>query len=61
MIGVFGSQNALILDYALREQGSYNPNVVRAAPTATQVAQFAGTGIARRLAHCSMSTTSMSI
>jgi outer membrane receptor protein involved in Fe transport len=45
LIGVFGPSNALILDYALRELGSSNPNVVRAAPTVTQVAQFAGTGL----------------
>jgi len=46
LIGVFGQANALILDYADRMQGTTNPNVVRAAPTSTQVAQFAGTGIA---------------
>jgi hypothetical protein len=46
IVGVFGSQNALILDYADRLQGKTNPNVVRAAPTASDIAQFAGTGIA---------------
>ena len=46
IVGVFGSQNALILDYADRLQGTANPNVVRAAPTASDIAQFAGTGIA---------------
>jgi outer membrane receptor protein involved in Fe transport len=46
LIGVFGQANALVLDYLDRMQGSSNPNVVRAAPTATQIAQFAGTGIA---------------
>lgn len=46
LIGVFGQANAMVLDYLLRMQGSSNPNVVRAAPTATQVTQFAGTGIA---------------
>jgi outer membrane receptor protein involved in Fe transport len=46
LIGVFGQANALVLDYADRLQGTTNPNVVRAAPTATQIAQFAGTGIA---------------
>lgn len=46
IIGVFGSQNALIQDYADRMQGKSDPNVVRAAPTAADVAEFAGTGIA---------------
>ncbi len=46
IVGVFGSQNALILDYADRLQGKTNPNVVRAAPTASDIAQFVGTGIA---------------
>jgi iron complex outermembrane receptor protein len=46
IVGVLGSQDALILDYLLRENGSSNPNVVRAAPTADDVAEFAGTGLA---------------
>ena len=46
LIGVFGQANALILDYVDRMQGSSDPNVVRAAPTVTQINQFAGTGIA---------------
>ena len=46
IIGVFGEGNALILDYLLRVQGSSNPNVIRAAPTADDIARFAGTGIA---------------
>jgi outer membrane receptor protein involved in Fe transport len=46
LIGVFGQANALITDYADRMQGTTDPNVVRAAPTVTQIAQFAGTGIA---------------
>jgi len=45
IVGLFGANNAVIEDYLLREQGSSNPNVVRAAPTAEDVAQFAGTGI----------------
>ncbi len=45
LIGVFGEGNALILDYLLRQSGSSNPNVVRAAPTADDVAAFAGTGL----------------
>ena len=46
LIGVFGQANALVQDYADRLQGTTDPNVVRAAPTSTQIAQFAGTGIA---------------
>src|SRR5690606_37949913 len=36
---------ALILDYALRAQGASNPNVVRADPTADDIARFQGTGL----------------
>lgn len=46
IVGVLGSQDALILDYLLREQGLNNPNVVRGAPTADDTAEFAGSGIA---------------
>lgn len=46
LIGVFGEGNALILDYLLRQSGSSNPNVIRAAPTADDNAAFAGTGLA---------------
>ncbi|USQ93894.1 TonB-dependent receptor domain-containing protein [Caulobacter sp. RL271] len=46
LIGVFGEGNALILDYLLRQSGSSNPNVIRAAPTADDQAAFAGTGLA---------------
>ncbi|MEX6634519.1 TonB-dependent receptor plug domain-containing protein [Hyphococcus lacteus] len=45
IVGVFGGGNALALDYLNRLQGSENPDVVRAAPTATDIAQFAGTGL----------------
>ena len=45
IIGVFGNKNALLLDLILRSQGSFNPNVVRSAPTATQIALYNGTGI----------------
>ncbi len=45
LIGVFGEGNALILDYLLRQQGSSNPNVIRATPTADDVAAFLGTGL----------------
>ncbi|CAE6781424.1 TonB-dependent receptor domain-containing protein [Xanthomonas arboricola pv. corylina] len=46
IIGLFGEGNALILDYLLRTQGSSNPNVIRAAPTADDAAAAAGTELA---------------
>ncbi|MFT4246515.1 MAG: TonB-dependent receptor [Pseudomonas sp.] len=46
IIGLFGEGNALILDYLLRTQGSSNPNVIRAEPTADDIAAVAGTGLA---------------
>ncbi|WP_210428324.1 TonB-dependent receptor [Novosphingobium sp. SG707] len=46
IVGVFGEGNALILDYLLRQQGSSNPNVIRLAPTADDVALYANTGLA---------------
>ncbi|WP_297507792.1 TonB-dependent siderophore receptor [uncultured Caulobacter sp.] len=46
IVGLFGEGNALILDYLLRQGGSSNPNVVRAAPTSDDVAAFNGTGLA---------------
>lgn len=47
IIGLFGEGNGLILDYLLRqEQGSSNPNVVRADPNADDIARFQGTGLA---------------
>ncbi|RUN74655.1 TonB-dependent receptor, partial [Sphingomonas sp. TF3] len=46
IVGVYGEGNALISDYLLRLQGSTDPNVVRLAPTADDIALFAGTGIA---------------
>src|SRR5690606_19787158 len=45
MVGLFRGQNALTLDYLLRKNGSFNPNVVRADPTAADVALFAGSGL----------------
>jgi iron complex outermembrane receptor protein len=45
IVGVFGEGNALILDYLLRTQGSSNPNVIRAAATADDIARFNGTGL----------------
>jgi iron complex outermembrane receptor protein len=45
IVGQFGPQNALVLDYLLRLQGSSNPNVVRAAVTADDTPLFAGTSL----------------
>ena len=45
IVGILGNQNALYLDLLQRLQGSFNPNVVRAAPDAGQLALYAGTGI----------------
>jgi iron complex outermembrane recepter protein len=45
-IGAIGSGNELLYDAYLRVvEGSSNPLVVRAAPTAADIAQFAGTGL----------------
>lgn len=45
IVGLLGAQSALALDYLNRVTGTTNPNVVRAAPTADDVALFAGTGL----------------
>ncbi|WP_312138997.1 TonB-dependent receptor domain-containing protein [Brevundimonas sp.] len=45
MVGLFRGQNALTLDYLLRKNGSYNPNVVRGDATAADGRIFAGTGL----------------
>lgn len=41
VIGAFGVQEALALDFLMRRQGGSNPNVVRADPTADDIAAFA--------------------
>lgn len=46
IVGILGNDTAIALDYLLRLQGSSNPNVVRDAANADDVAAFAGTGIA---------------
>ena len=46
IVGLFGEGNALINDYLLRVGGSTDPNVIRADPTADDIALFAGSGIA---------------
>lgn len=45
IVGVFGEGNALIVDYLNRVQGTVNPAVTRLAPTADDIARFAGTGL----------------
>ena len=45
IVGIFGGQNAILLDLVERLQGRSNPNVIRAAPDAAQLALYAGTGI----------------
>ena len=46
IVGILGNDTAIALDYLLRLQGSSNPNVVRQAANADDIALFAGTGIA---------------
>lgn len=46
VVGLLDYQNGLNLDYLLRAQGSSNPNVIRRAPTADDIATAAGTGLA---------------
>ena len=45
VIGIFSDQNQISLDYLLRTQGSFNPNVIRAEADADTQALFAGTGL----------------
>jgi outer membrane receptor protein involved in Fe transport len=45
IVGQYGPQNALVLDYLLRLQGSSNPNVIRAAVTTDDTPVFTGTGL----------------
>jgi outer membrane receptor protein involved in Fe transport len=45
VIGIFGDENQILLDYVLRLKGGANPAVVRAAPIADDIAEFAGTRI----------------
>lgn len=46
LVGTFGDDNAIALDLLRRLGGSSNPNVLRAAPTADDIALFTGTGLA---------------
>ncbi len=45
VVGVFGAENHISLDYLLRLQGSSNPNVVRDAPDVDQIAYFDAAGL----------------
>ncbi len=45
VVGVFGAENHISLDYLLRLQGQSNPNVVRAAPNVDQIAYFTAAGL----------------
>jgi len=45
IVGIFGEGNALIADYLARVGGGTNANVVRATPTADDIALFAGSGL----------------
>jgi outer membrane receptor protein involved in Fe transport len=46
VVGIFGDQNQISLDYVLRLQGSSNPNVIRMAPTAAEIALYTAAGLA---------------
>ena len=46
IVGIFGDDNQIAYDYYLRTQGGSNPAVHRAAPTAQDIANFQGTGLA---------------
>ncbi|MEO1019941.1 MAG: TonB-dependent receptor, partial [Pseudomonadota bacterium] len=45
VVGIFGDQNQISLDYVLRLNGSSNPNVVRADPTADEIALYTAAGL----------------
>lgn len=45
VVGIFGDQNQISLDYVLRLNGGSNPNVVRAAPTADEIALYTAAGL----------------
>jgi len=46
IVGLLGAQAAFALDYLYRLEGGSNPNVVRAAPDADDIAFFDGSGLA---------------
>ena len=45
VVGLFGDQNQITLDYLRRLSGETNPNVVREDPTADQIALYAAAGL----------------
>lgn len=45
LVGIFGDQNQITLDYLLRLQGSSNPGVVRGTPDPTLAAAFTAAGL----------------
>lgn len=45
IVGVLGNATAVAQDYLARLGGQSNPNVIRAAPSADDIAFFAGTGL----------------
>ncbi len=45
VVGIFGDDNHILLDYVLRLNGGSNLAVVRAAPDADDIAAFAGTSL----------------
>ncbi|TGY87750.1 TonB-dependent receptor [Marinicauda algicola] len=45
VVGVFGAENHISLDYLLRLQGSSNPNVVRDTPNVDEIAFFNAAGL----------------
>jgi outer membrane receptor protein involved in Fe transport len=45
-VSTLTAENALTLDYLMRVNGSFNPNVIRATPTADDIAFVNGTGLA---------------
>jgi outer membrane receptor protein involved in Fe transport len=45
VVGIFGDQNHISLDYLLRLQGSSNPAVVRDAPDAATIALYTAAGL----------------
>ncbi|TNE63532.1 MAG: TonB-dependent receptor [Alphaproteobacteria bacterium] len=46
LVGTFGDDNAIALDLVRRLSGGSNPNVIRADPTAEEIALFTGTSLA---------------
>ena len=46
LVGIFGGNNQLLMDYYLRQIGSSNPNLERAAPDAQQIADGLAAGLA---------------